>query len=88
MEENVQRLLVNMDTSQFHWTQISSLGKRKRDVTELESGVRRKRAGGPDLVTAREFECIQTGSKGYWKYDYTIPDKCYSELLDMMGRLV
>ena len=44
--------------------------------------MRQKRAGGPDLVTARELECVQTGSKGYWKYDYTIPDKCYSELTD------
>ena len=61
----------------YHLSNYS--GRKKRDANELESIVRHPRAAGPDLVTSREFECVQTGNKGYWKYDYTIPDKCYSK---------
>lgn len=45
----------------------------------MTSVVRSKRTTGPNLVTSRVFECVQTGNKGYWKYDYTIPDTCYSK---------
>ena len=60
-------------------------GRKKRDANELQYGVRRPRAAGPDLVISREFECVQTGNKGYWKYDYTIPDKCYSKQTEIRG---
>ena len=86
-EESVQTPQVKISKhSKFHLTKISLSGRKKRD-TEEGSGVRQARAAGPDLVTSREFECVQTGNKGYWKYDYTIPDKCYSKETEIRGLL-
>ena len=49
------------------------------DDEHIEVSSRGKRSSDIDLVTSREFDCVQTGTKGYWKYDYTIPDRCYSK---------
>ena len=49
---------------------LSSSGRKKR-----ENRIRRNT--DVNLAKVREIECAQTSTAGYWKYDYTIPSRCY-----------
>ena len=39
----------------------------------------RQRRSTVDLSTEREIDCVMGATGAYWKYDYEIPEKCYSE---------
>ena len=37
----------------------------------------RSKRNALQLAKSREMVCTLTGNAGYWKYDYTVPDRCY-----------
>ena len=53
-------------------------GKKKRSINNSLKRLKRKTV---NLVKERIIDCVQTDNTGYWKYDYLIPEKCYSKLL-------
>ena len=53
-------------------------GKKKRSINNSLKRLKRKTV---NLVKERIIDCVQTDNTGYWKYDYLIPEKCYSKFL-------
>ena len=54
-------------------------GRKKRYIGADVSKVQRSKREVLNFAKSREIECALTGTAGYWKYDYTIPNKCYSK---------
>ena len=53
-------------------------GKKKRSISNSLERLKRQTVS---LVKERIIDCVQTDNTGYWKYDYLIPEKCYSKFL-------
>ena len=59
--------------------QVPGGGRRKRE--ETQEVVRRREARSVSSLTQREVECAGWAgdSRGYWRYQYQIPPRCYSK---------
>ena len=80
----------NSNSNKFYGGSCSApSGRKKRDsnllsftqnntkTDQAEMVKPREKRNAMNLAKSREMFCTLTGNAGYWKYDYTVPDRCY-----------